>query len=375
MRAPDRGGGSPLGERRTGPVELLWDLVFVFALTQVTALLAGQLSWPGVGHGLLVLALIWWAWSAFVWAANAQDPDAPALRAALLLALVLIFIAGLAVPGAFGDDGLLFAVTYVGVRLVHLALYVDASRRGNASLRGIAGFAFTSMAGMALLLAGSLVAGALRAGLWAAAALIDYVGPIASRGRLRGMQAVAVAHFAERYGLFVIICLGESIVAVGFEATSHRLDARLLAAVISGLLVTVGLWWAYFGGVAAAAETRLRIHTDPVLAAADAYSYLHLMMVAGIIVFAVGIKKAIGADAAPLAANARLALYGGIALFLAGLAAFRHRIFGSPGRSGLVAIPILAALYAVTGGLAAWAVAATAAITVISVAALESSPP
>lgn len=133
--------GEPPGvseERRTSPVELLWDLVFVFAVTQVTTLLSSDLSWGGFGRSLLALALVWWAWSAFVWAANAHDTASLTLRAVLLTAMFLIFIAGLALPQAFGDGATLFAATYAGVRLMHLVLYADASRRGNASWRAIA---------------------------------------------------------------------------------------------------------------------------------------------------------------------------------------------------------------------------------------------
>src|SRR5438552_6431501 len=126
--SPQRAGtGGVAQERRTTPVELLWDLVFVFAVTQVSTLLSHHLTWQGFGQSMLVLALVWWAWSAFVWAANAQDEGSPVLRGVLLLAMVLIFITGLAVPGAFGDDATLFAATYAGVRLLHLALYADAS--------------------------------------------------------------------------------------------------------------------------------------------------------------------------------------------------------------------------------------------------------
>jgi low temperature requirement protein LtrA len=120
-------------ERRTSPVELLWDLVFVFAVTQVTALLAHSLSWAGFGRSMLVLALVWWAWSAFVWAANAQDTAAPVLRMALLLAMVLIFITGLAIPGAFGDESTLFAVTYAGGSCTSRS---TRTRRGAATPRG-----------------------------------------------------------------------------------------------------------------------------------------------------------------------------------------------------------------------------------------------
>src|SRR5205823_2588630 len=144
-----------VAERRTTPVELFWDLVFVFAVTRVTTLLGHDLSWAGFGRSMLVLALIWWAWSAFAWATNAEDPEAARFRALLFLATALIFIVGLALPEAFGRYGTLFAVTYAGVRFLHLVLYVAASRRGHASLSAIGGFAVTVMVGMALLVAGS----------------------------------------------------------------------------------------------------------------------------------------------------------------------------------------------------------------------------
>ncbi len=216
----------PAPERRTTAVELLWDLVFVFAVTQVTTLLAHRTSWARLGEAMLVLALVWWAWSAFVWAANAQEEQSRTLRACLLAGTLLIFIVGLAVPHAFGRNSLLFATTYAAVRFLHLGVYVDASRRGNASRAAILGFAVTVAIGMALLLAGALAHGWARVVLWLLAVAIDYAGPAwLTRERLRGLQQVAVAHFAERYGAFVIICLGESIVAVGVvigERPPHR---------------------------------------------------------------------------------------------------------------------------------------------------------
>lgn len=325
-------------ERRTTPVELLWDLVFVFAVTQVTTLLRADLSWAGLGRAMLVLALVWWAWSAFVWATNAQDPDAVVFRGVLLATSVLIFVAGLALPHAFGRDGTLFAAVYACVRLLHLVLYADASRRGNASLAAIAGFAVTVVLGMALLVAGSFAHGSLRIWLWLAAAAIDYAGPAwLTRERLRGLQQVAVAHFAERYGLFIIICLGESIVAIGLGASDQRLTAEAITGVSLALMITIGLWWTYFDRFAAVAEQQLREHHDPVLAAADGYSYLHLVLVAGIIVFAVGARSAVAHVDAPLSDAARLALCGGVALYLAGHVAFRLRMVGTLGSAKLVA--------------------------------------
>ncbi|MBV8710632.1 MAG: low temperature requirement protein A [Solirubrobacterales bacterium] len=365
-------------ERRTAPIELLWDLVFVFAITQVTTLLWRDLTWAGFGRAMLVLALVWWAWSAYVWAANAQDPGSPTLRGCLLLSSISIFVAGLSVPHAFGSEATLFAVSYAVVRFLHLALYADASRKGNAAWSAIAGFALTVAIGMALLIAGSFADGALRIVLWVLAAAIDYAGPAwLTRERLRGLQRVAVAHFAERYSLFVIICLGESIVAIGVGAlgpsTERALSGELVVAVALGLLITVAMWWTYFEGFAETAAERLRDHDDPVLAAADAYSYLHLVIVAGIITFAVGIKVLTrDSVSAPLPGPARLVLCGGVALYLLGSAAFALRMIGRLEYEKLAVAAALLALYAITGAIAAWAVAAAVAALVVALCAVES---
>jgi low temperature requirement protein LtrA len=353
-------------ERRTSPVELFWDLVFVFAVTQVATLLSRDLRWAGFGRAMLILALVWWAWSAFVWAANAQEDDSVPLRLALLVAAAFIFIAGLAIPGAFGSEALLFALTYAVVRFLHLALYADASRRGNASWSAIAGFAVTVTVGMALLVAGALTHGPARIALWAAAVAIDYAGPAwLTRERLRGLQRVAVAHFAERYSLFVIICLGESIVAIGVGATSRHgpLGAQVVEIVALGLLITATMWWTYFDRIAALAERRLRTHRDPVLAAADAYSYLHLVIVAGIITFAAGVRVLLKAPGVAPTTGVRLALCGGVALYLVGHVAFALRMTGTVGYEKLFAAAALMILAAVGAG--ASAILLTALIAVL----------
>ena len=346
-------------ERRTSSVELFWDLVFVFAITQVSTLLAHDLTWAGFGRAMLVLALVWWAWSAFVWVTNAHDPTAPLVRSTMFVAMILTFIVALAVPRAFGDDATIFVLAYAGVRFIHLGLYVDAGRRGNASLSAIAGFGTTVTIGMVLLFVGSEVGDPARTILWVAAAAIDYAGPAwLTRERLVALQRVAVAHFAERYSLFIIICLGESIIAVGLGATGHELNGELVAGVALSLLVTIGLWWTYFGQVADAAEERLRTHDQPVLAAADGYSYLHLLLVAGIIIFAVGAKNAVEHVADPLSDPARLAFCGGVALYLAGHAAFVLRMMRSLNVNTLLAALACLVVFAVGADLAAWATAA-----------------
>jgi low temperature requirement protein LtrA len=333
-------------ERRSAPIELLWDLVFAFALTQVTTLLRGDLTWAGFGRSMLLLALMWWAWSAFVWVTNAVDPRAPEFRAAILLATLLIFLAGVALPRAFSTRSLLFASAYGGVRLVHLALYVDASRRGAASMRGIAGFSLTTLVGVALLLVGAALGGHVLVPAWAAAAAIDYAGPgLLARQRTRELQQVAVGHFAERYALFIIICLGESIAAAGFAAGAGPLDFRAAVAVVLALAITVCLWWSYFDRFAAVAEARLRTGSDPVLAASDGYSYLHLLLVAGIVVFAVGARIVVARADANLFDAARLALCGGVALYLLGETSFRLRLLGGVAPVRLAAVLACAGAY------------------------------
>jgi low temperature requirement protein LtrA len=361
-------------ERRTSPIELLWDLVFVFAVTQVSALLSGHLSWSGLGRAMIVLALVWWAWSAFVWAVNAQEEETPILRVILLAGMVLVFIAGLAIPRAFGPQARLFAFAYSGVRLLHLGLYADAARRGQASARAIAGFGATVLAGIALLIVGSFLGGWHRDVLWSAAVAIDYAGPgWLTRERLRGLQELAVAHFAERYALFVIICLGESIVAIGVGASGRALNAERVAAVTLGLLTIAGLWWTYFERSASLAEERIRAQANPVLAAADAYSYLHLLLVAGIIIFAVGVKLSIAHAASPLGAGPRFALCGGIVLYLLGHAAFRLRLGGAVNPERLVFAAALLVLAALGEGVAAWALVAAASAIVLALCALETA--
>ena len=354
------------GERRTTPVELLWDLVFVFAITQVTTLLWRDLTWGGFGRAMLVLALVWWAWSAYVWAANAQESNSATLRACLLISAISIFISGLSSPHAFDSEATLFVVTYAIVRFLHLGLYADASRKGNAKWSAIAGFALTVTIGMALLLVGSFAGGTAQIILWVAAAAIDYAGPAwLTRERLRGLQRVAVELFAERYSLFVIICLGESIIAIGVGAlgvsAERPLTGELVVGVTLGLLITVAMWWTYFEGLAEAAAEGLRRHDDPVLAAADAYSYLHLVIVAGIITFAVGVKVLTrDSVSAPLPDPARLALCGGVAVYLLGSASFGLRLLGALEYEKLAVAVALLVLYAVGGGLPAWVVAGTA---------------
>jgi low temperature requirement protein LtrA len=196
---------------------------------------------------------------------------------------------------------------------------------------------------------------------------------VLTRERLRGLQRVAVAHFAERYGLFVIICLGESIVAIGLGATAgHRhLSSGEVVVVTLGLLITIGLWWTYFDRFAQVAEESLRTDRDPVLAAADGYSYLHLVLVAGIITFAAGVSLLVAAPHVIPSDADRLALCGGVAAYLIGHVAFRLRMTGRIGYPKLVVAGALAVLYAVGETFAPWALAAAITCLLVALCAVE----
>jgi low temperature requirement protein LtrA len=370
------GTAAETGERAITPVELFWDVVFVFAVTQVTTLLRDDLTWTGLARAMLLLALVWWAWSAFVWVTNALPSETASLRATLLGATAVIFVTGLALPQAFGGDGLLFALSYAVVRSLHLALYWDTARAGHASRRSIAGFAVTVAIGMLLLILGALFGDTVRLVLWLAAAVIDYSGPgWLTRNRLRELQTVAVAHFAERYGAFVIICLGESIVEIGIGAGSTHLSAERVVVVVLTFLTTIALWWSYFDRVAELAREKLLRNREPVLAAADAYSYIHFLLVAGIIVFAVGARTAVADIASPLPLAPRLALCGGIALYLLGSICFAWRIAGERAVERALAAAACMGVFALTGGrTSAWASAAAVAGLLAALVVWETLP-
>jgi low temperature requirement protein LtrA len=229
---------------------------------------------------------------------------------------------------------------------------------------------------MVLLIAGAVfLDGLSRALVWTLAVAIDYAGPAwLTRERLRGLQRVSVAHFAERYGTFVIICLGESVVAlgVGVGRAERPLTAALAFGATLALLVAVALWWTYFDRVAERAANRLREHDDPVLAAADGYSYIHLVIVAGIIIFDAGVKLVVNNPVHdPMPGPGRLAMCGGVALYLVGLAAFRLRMFGERSYWLLAIAAALLALYALGGSIPAWTIGAGIAALLGALCAAE----
>ncbi len=304
---------SDAAEKRVSPLELFFDLVFVFALTQVTKLMSDNPTWEGLGQGILVLAALWWAWGAYAWLTNYIAADEGVERLLMFAVMGAFLIAALAVPQAFGSDALLFAIAYAVARWLHIFIFAEANDDIDAGM-AVRRLARTALPAPALLICASFFDGATQAAIWIVALAIDFSGPYVFG--VRGFR-VSAGHFAERFSLIVIIALGESIVAVG-AGLEGDLDAGVIVAATLGLVVACSLWWAYFDVVALVSERHFREAQglDQVQIARDSYSYLHLPMIAGIVLIALGIKKTVGHVDEPLKIVPALALFGGVALLL-----------------------------------------------------------
>ncbi len=356
-------------EERVTPLELFFDLIFVFAITQVTSLVVADPTWAGLARGLVVLAVLWWAWTAYAWLTNTVNPEEGEVRLVMFAAMGAMLIASLAVPDVFGDDALLFACAYAFVRVAHLVLYAVAGWGDRDLLDAVARLAGGTVIGIALLFVAVALDGPAQLIVWVAALVIDLLGAYVGGGK--GWR-LAPGHFAERHALIVIIALGESIVALGLGA-SHELDAGVIAAALLGLAIAAALWWLYFDVVAIVAERKLRDATGAaqLTMARDSYSYLHLPMVAGIVLFAVGAKKTLGDVGEPLKLVPAVALCGGIALYLVAHILFRLRNVRSLNRHRLVVSVLLLALLPLAVQLPALATLALVAALCVALIAYE----
>ncbi|HEX4805003.1 MAG TPA: low temperature requirement protein A [Conexibacter sp.] len=329
-------------EERVTPLELFFDLVFVLAITQCTALMAGTPTWTGLAQGLLVLGVLWWSWVGYAWLTSVVDPEEGAVRLVMFLAMAAFLICALCVPEAFGSEALLFALAYGVVRVAHILLFLLASRDDPELRRATLGLAVSTAIGVGILLVASATDGGLQIGLWALALALDMGGPLLIDPA--GWRLVP-GHFAERHGLIVIIALGESIVAIG-TGSGHRVDAGVVAAAVLGIVVAAGLWWLYFDVVAPVSTRRLVAAAEGAernRMARDSFSYLHFPMVAGIVLAALGMKKTLAHVSDPLTLVPTFALLGGTALYLLAHVAFRLRNVRTLNRRRLgVALALLA---------------------------------
>jgi low temperature requirement protein LtrA len=331
-------------EERVTPLELFFDLVFVLAITQCTALMAHEPTWQGLVRGLLVLGVLWWCWVGYAWLTSVVDPEEGAVRIAMFGSMAALLVAALAVPHAFNDDGLVFAIAYGIARYAQVILLYIAGR-DNHNLRHsvITGLAFSTAIGVTLLVVASQTDGATQGVLWATALALDMAGPLFFG--VEGWMLVP-GHFAERHGLIVLIAIGESIVSVGAGAT-HALDAGVITAAILGVVIAAAFWWLYFDVVAVVATRRLaRLpagRTQNAMAR-DSYSFLHFPMVAGIILVALGMKKTLAHVDHHLEIEIATAMFGGMALYLVAHVAFRWRNLHTLNRQRLVTAGLLVAL-------------------------------
>ena len=320
-------------EQRATTLELFYDLVFVFAVTQVSHLLLGHLTWEGAGQAAMVLLVVWWSWNYTTWVTNELDPSSIVVRLLLIALMLASLLMAIAIPEAFGAKALLFAASYVAIQVGrHTFLTFVAADRGTIERERAARILTWFVAAGVLWIAGALADGSARTVLWLVALALDYGAPLVTfwvpgRPRLRPEAwEVGTAHFAERFQLFIIIALGESIVITG--ATTAELDLTTARVTAFGLafLSTAALWWLYFNLVATIAERRLAQAEHRTLLARDAYTYLHVTIVAGILLSAVGDELVIAHPTDELPNAELTAVVCGPALYLIAHVALRLRM-------------------------------------------------
>jgi low temperature requirement protein LtrA len=369
-------------ETRVTPIELFFDLVFVFSLTQVTALMADDLTGRGIVRGMLVLALLWWCWVGFAWLGSVLRADEGIGRVAMFGAMAAMLVLALSVPEAFDDlpGGLsgpvVLASAYIAVRLLHLAIFWLLAGEDPGLRRQLVRFMPSLFGSTAILLIASQLEDRAQTLAWVAAVVVDYAGTILAGAS--GWRLNSAGLFAERHGLILIVALGESIVAIGVGVAALPISAPIVVASVLGLTIAGGIWWAYFDVVSLMAERVLRRAEgeERTRMARDAYSYLHLPMIAGVVLLALGMKKVLEFTgdgthhdlSEALALLPLAAMYGGVALYLLANVAFKYRIV----RRANVHRSLAAALLLVLIPLAAQipALAALGLVTAVMVAVI-----
>ena len=356
---------------RVTPLELFFDLVFVLALTQCTALMAAEPTWTGLAKGVIVLGVLWWSWVGYAWLTSVLDPEEGGVRIAMFAAMAALLVVALCVPGAFDDDALLFALAYGVVRAAHIALFILASRDDPSFRQSVLGLAGGSAVGVGLLSAASGADGWLQGALWVLALLLDMAEPFFFGSE--GWHLDHPGHFAERHGLILIIAIGESIVAIGVGAGAV-VDAGVVAAAVLGIAVAAAIWWLYFDVISMLAErglAALPAGRERNELARDTYSYIHLPMIAGIVLGALGFKKTLTDVGDELSWVIAFAMLGGAALYLLAHVAHRYRNIHTVNNHRLVGALVALALIPVAVTVPALATLAILAVLLWVLIGLE----
>ncbi|MCW2663129.1 MAG: putative low temperature requirement protein [Mycobacterium sp.] len=305
-------------------MELFFDLVFVFAMSQVTQLMLNNISWLSFGRGVLALLAVWWAWVGYTWLTNTFETVQVSHQSIVIAAMAAMLVAATALPSAFTTGALVFGVALFVVRLTHAAKFVVGSSGENPELEaGSRRMTVAFVAAPALIVVAAFLRTPYREAMWILAAVIDYGAPlVVGMGGFR----VAPSYFIERHGAIIIIALGEAIVELGAGGSRNLHHPGVIAALVLGVLISATLWWTYFG-LTSGAERRMQETSGDERArlARDAYSYLHLPLIAGVMFFAVGAHAAVEDVHAALRPLPALALTGGVALFYFADVAYRWR--------------------------------------------------
>ena len=367
----------PGEEQRVTNLELFFDLVFVFAVTQLSHSLAVHLTWTGALRTLFLLLVVWWVWSYTTWMTNWLDPERTPVRLLILGMMVGSLLMAIAIPDAFGDRAVLFAAGYVAVQVMRNAFMVYATPPGSVIRLAFVRIAAWSVTAGLLFIVGAFLPTAGQVTLWAIALALDYAGPYA-RYWVPVVGASDTADwdieaglFAERFQLFIIIALGETIVVTGLTASDLDLDAARLLAIVVAVIGTAAFWWLYFDYVARIAGRRLQAADDAGRLARDAFSYIHIPMVAGIIVAAVGDELVIAHPGEELSAAGLACVAGGPAIYLLGHVALRLRMAGSISRKRLAAAGACVVVGVAAAPLPGLAVSAMVAGVLVALIAAE----
>jgi len=353
-------------ERSASTIELFFDLVYVFAITQVVTFIHADPTMFRLASGAFLLLLLWWTWSIYTWTTNWTGTDATPVRLFLLAAMGATLLMALAVPDAFGDGSRWFGITYFIVRILAAGFYWVASKNFPEQRAAFFTFFPMSLTAALLVLIGSFLDAPWLGVFWIAGATLDIISAINAG---KGTWAVDAKHFAERNGLFVIIALGESIVGIGIAATHVSLEIVLIPAVGVAFVVAAALWWSYFDRAAPGAEAHFldAEGKEPGRFARDAYSLLHYPLVVGIVFFALSAEDVVTDPTEPLGNVSRVALTLGTALVLLSISAVTFRATRWIAVDRLLAVLAVALLGWFGGSLAAGALTtAVAAILIVT---------
>jgi low temperature requirement protein LtrA len=342
--------GMPLAspdDQRVTFVELFFDLVFVFCVTQVVTLVHGHLDTRSAASALLVFWLVWWGWTQFTWALNAANTDHPRVQLTTLLATAVAFFLAVGIPRALGEDALWFTVPYVSLRVVGLLVYDWVAGTDPLQRQAVRVFGLISVAGLAAVLAGGLVGGSAQYVLWGLAIVLDLIA--AGIGGQREGWNLHPDHFVERHGLIVIIALGETLIVAASGLVGARPTPIAAATGVLAVALTCALWWSYFRHGRPVFEHALaaREGSGRSRLARDIFSVMHFPMLCGVVAMAAATEQALAQPERPLAVDLRIALGGGAVLFICGTAAAMWRATGRAPLVRALLVPAAAGVIAV----------------------------